>query len=177
MSFTRKVLKMDTIPEVIRSALFPSGFIAWFNRTSAPNGWVICNGKWYSADGLQSSDTETSTCSIKSPNLIGKYALGATSDIGDSVAAGLPNITGEIDGSRNSVVSEVFGETQEGLTDISGSFKNSTFRVQAPVGTNHTMSCSALVKIDFDASESNPIYGSSDTVTPPSVKLLPCMKL
>lgn len=29
----------------------------------------------------------------------------------------------------------------------------------------------------FDASRSNAIYGRSNTVTPPSVKLLPCMKL
>lgn len=173
MSFTRKVLKMDTIPEVIRSALFPSGFIAWFNRTSAPNGWVICNGKWYSADGLQSSDTETSTCTIKSPNLIGKYALGATSDIGDSVAAGLPSFDGTFTIGNGKHI-------HSGLVNIQGWGTPDT---ESPRGyrvtggktvTNADGEHTHTVSVTYPADS---IYGSSDTVTPPSVKLLPCMKL
>ncbi len=171
MSFTRKVLKMDTIPEVIRSALFPSGFIAWFNRTSAPNGWVICNGKWYSTDGLQSSDTETSTCSIKSPNLIGKYALGATSGIGDSVAAGLPAFDGTftIGGGSHSHGARFQGWGTPDTESPRG------YR-GAPQTNPETLSGahSHTVSVTYPADS---IFGSSDTVTPPSVKLLPCMKL
>lgn len=175
MSFTRKVLKMDTIPEVIRSALFPSGFIAWFNRTSAPNGWVICNGKWYSTDGLQSSDTETATCSIKSPDLIGRYALGATSGIGDIVAAGLPNFDGTF-----SVGTTGSTHTHTGLHkhDVRSGEGNDSWECATPAqsitataaGGEHTHDISVTYP---DGS----IFGSSDTVTPPSVKLLPCMKL
>ena len=56
----------------------PKGAIMWFNLTSAPTGWVVCDGN----NGT--------------PDLRGRYPLGAVSGIGTTVSAGLPNITGTI---------------------------------------------------------------------------------
>lgn len=117
----------------------PSGFVGWFNRETAPEGWVICDG----TNGT--------------PNLIGRYPLGATDEIGSLVEAGLPNITGTTIGRNNGYAS--------------GAFAIGGFSADAYEGTvpNHVMT--------FDASRCSSIYGNSTTVTPPSTKLLPCMKL
>lgn len=136
---------LNDISTRLQSALLPSGAIIWFNRTSAPSGWVVCDG----TNGT--------------PNLIDKYPLGATSGIGSIVAAGLPNITGTFKaGNRTDV-------TPEGT----GAFGiNKKFLACANYGT-----AGKGAVYSFSASWSNSIYGRSTTVTPPSVKLLPCMKL
>ena len=81
MAFTKRNLPgistlIENLKTSLQSSLLPSGAIVWFKRTTAPSGWAICNG----TNGT--------------PNLIGKYPLGATSGIGGEVGAGLPNITG-----------------------------------------------------------------------------------
>ena len=80
---------------------------------------------------------------------------GAVSGIGSTVAAGLPNLTG--------------------TEHLNGSYVNNCVGVFS-VGTSsqwygdniHTKVPSSVT---FDASRSNPIYGASDTVQPPSLKV------
>ena len=114
----------------------------WFKLSSAPDGWVICDG------------------SNGTPNLIGKYPLGATSKIGSEVEAGLPNITG-------------YALSLESIGNCGGAF-GSKSNSASGVGANDW---GYHQGIDFDASRCSKIYGKSSTVTPPSVKLLPCMKV
>lgn len=123
----------------------PKGAIMWFNLTSAPTGWVVCDGN----NGT--------------PNLIGKYPLGANSSIGTAVAAGLPNIKGHVSPSVH--VDD---------TNFSGAMYREETTGKRVTTDNQVTPRYAIM---FDASRSNSIYGNSTTVTPPSVRLLPCMKL
>ena len=148
----------------------PIGSVCWFDLEEAPDGWVVCNGKWYSEDGKLSSDTYTEVCTIPTPNLIGRYALGATSDIGGTVEAGLPNITGAI----AKFVDDGEGHMVEGITD--GAFYAQKYTDELTWWTGDAAADNKAT-VHFDASRSNAAYGNSDTVTPPSTKLLPCMKI
>ena len=147
MAFKRKILEgLSGLLQQLQSSLLPSGAIVWFtNRTTAPSGWAICNG----TNGT--------------PNLIGGYPLGATSGIGSTVEAGLPNITG---GAMH----------QENSQQAYGAFFNRAGGSGSGLGA-YDWSGGYNQGFGFDASRSNAIYGRSNTVTPPSVKLLPCMKL
>ena len=85
-------------------------------------------------------------------------------------AAGLPNITGNI--SNNSGY---------GLLDnraTYGYITNGAFgKIQTNKTTNYqSASTSAACNLEFDASRSNAIYGSSDTVQPPALSLIPQIK-
>lgn len=123
----------------------PSGFIGWFKRETAPEGWIVCDG----TNGT--------------PNLIGRYPLGATSGIGSTVEAGLPNIKGHVSPSVH--VDD---------TNFSGAmYREET--TGSRVTTENMVTPRYAIR--FDASRSNSIFGKSTTVTPPSTKLLPCMKL
>ena len=75
-----------------------------------------------------------------------------TSQVGDSIEAGLPNITGATGGARG-------GGT--------GAFSSEGWKLQSVIDGSNTRS--GLV---FDASLSNSIYGNSDTVQPAAVKQL-----
>ena len=148
----------------------PIGSVCWFDLEKAPDGWVVCNGKWYSEDGKYSADNYTEVCTIQSPNLIGRYALGSEVGIGELVEAGLPNITGRIPGDAQNMSG---GNAYWNL--VSGAFYQDN-------STNMDLAGNSVVDYDnysigFDASRSNAVYGNSDTVTPPSTKLLPCMKI
>ena len=69
--------------------------------------------------------------------------------VGTTIEAGLPNITGHMS----------LG-VWEGMD---GAFKHAKQKVKTAYTEQQTMNT-----VDFDASLSNPIYGSSDTVQPPA---------
>ena len=148
----------------------PIGSVCWFKLNAAPDGWVVCNGKWYSEDGKYSSENYTEVCTIQSPNLIGRYALGSEVGIGELVEAGLPNITGAV----AKFVDDGEGHMVEGITD--GAFYAQKYTDELTWWTGDATSDNKAT-VHFDASRSNAAYGNSDTVTPPSTKLLPCMKI
>lgn len=157
MSFTKRYplgLKelLNNIRITLQNSLLPSGAIVWFNLPNPPSGWVVCDG------------------TNETPNLIGRYPLGATSSIGSTVEAGLPNIEGRY----SDWVSNVRAD------GLAGAFYKAEYGQQ----NEHCKHENGYVSAGdvqqyalFSASRSNPIYGNSNTVTPPSVKLLPCMKL
>lgn len=150
MSFPRRTLEglakiIEDLKQMMQNSSIPQGTIWWFHgRTTAPDGWAICDG-------------ENGT-----PDLIGRYPLGAKTRIGRKVSAGLPNIVGTI------------ASLQNGGTNTTGAFS-----------TDNDTSSSRYdgagagfgFEYNFDASRCDDIYGNSSTVTPPSVRLLPCMKL
>ena len=84
------------------------------------------------------------------------YALWTTtSGAGETISAGLPNITGLNGGVRVSATS----------AEVSGAFyrDKSASKASLVEPEGHTIS--------FDASRSNPIYGKSTTVQPPAYKV------
>ena len=96
------------------------------------------------------------------PNLVEKFIEGTESNVGQTLDAGLPNIKGDL-GSM--------------LTDYGGHFSgafynNGTPRVRGWVGNEYD----EIRNIGFDASRSNKIFGKSNTVQPPAVKMLLIIK-
>ena len=148
------------LKQMIINGATPARTVSWFYRDTAPVGWAICDGR---------TVTMNDGTTLITPNLIDRYIVGKkTSDsIGRTIEAGLPNIVGEFIGSDDNVVGqEVVGWT-------SGAFR-------AYVGNDNAIADGGPGRekhVTFDASRSNSIYGNSDTVTPPSIGLLPCIKL
>lgn len=103
-------------------------------------------------------------------NITGRF-LQPNKNVGLFIEAGLPNITGKIDASRTDANAEAFGET--GPHDITGAFGGIYgYQSALPDASGGIM----LRGFDFDASRSNPIYGRSNTVQPPSQTVHICIK-
>ena len=92
------------------------------------------------------------------PNLTDRFLQGSTTS-GTVKNAGLPNITGDADG-RISV------------NEAAGAF----FGTNKSFTTQRDTSLEAYHGLNFDASLSNSIYGSSSTVQPPALTCLICIK-
>ena len=146
-------------------AVVPSGSVIPFAGSTAPQGYLLCDGREVSRTdypylfdviGTTYGEGDGNT-TFNLPNLQDKFIEGAgTNAVGTVKSAGLPNITGGFytyDFHRvNS--SGVFTKTISNK-DSSPSIINST---NVPYS-----------KFDFNASRSSSIYGNSDTVQPPAV--------
>lgn len=84
-----------------------------------------------------------------------------TSKVGDTVNAGLPNITGSVQPAHGK---SVWVETVGG----SGAFYNYSYATNCGV-LSYSSTAGGNNSIAFDASRSNSIYGNSTTVQPPSI--------
>lgn len=141
----------------------------WLDGTAGENndGVVPTTGDWatlFSIYGWQYDTSYTNTGYFKLPNFTNKTIWGGTS--AGYVEAGLPNITGKIDASNQGINAESFGETYAQITGVfEGIYGYQSATVDASVGG--TM----LRGFNFDASRSNPIYGNSNTVQPPAIKV------
>ena len=98
-------------------------------------------------------DTENERVFLPRNNYF-EQATGDGLEVGQSVEAGLPNITGGFQGDLLAPVGAFYGNgTVSGNATAGGDGNSDT-------------------QFKFDASRSNPIYGNSDTVQPPAVKKL-----
>jgi hypothetical protein len=86
----------------------------------------------------------------------------ATANAGLYTQAGLPNITGSVEG---------YGD-RTGFGSLSGAFYRQVGQERIPVVGDIVSGHSSALFAGFDASKSNPIYGNSDTVTPKNVGML-----
>lgn len=167
-----KVNKADLESEIKRvlgtlDTGIPVGAIMAFH--DVPAGWLQCNGAAVSRTtyaalfakiGTKYGSGNGST-TFNLPNLHHKFIEGTTtsSEVGKSVAAGLPNITGEFRASTYTTTGTRNGAFRVGaITDCPN--KNND-------GGNYFY---------FDASSSNGVYGSSQTVQPASLRLILCIK-
>ena len=121
---------------------------------------VYENGQFYDTYWGQEYDVESVTVSsIRLPKITG-FVEGASgvATLGDLTEAGLPNITGGYHDARSWIEYGVTG----------------AFTGTAIVGTGGAdyYSSAPNSTIVFNASNSNPIYGNSNTVQPQSVKVL-----
>lgn len=151
----------------------PTGGFMFFHATTPPEGWLLCNGQpvsrstysaLFSVIGTKYGAGDGST-TFNLPNLHHRFLEGTTttSEVGKTVEAGLPNITGDIG----------FGAMQ-GMTG------HGAFSTRHINGDGLRDDSSGLFKTDamadFNAGNSNRIFGSSDTVQPPAIRLFPCIK-
>lgn len=144
----------------------PIGTVLSFAGQTAPHGYLLCNGASYKvADypdlyavigNTYGGDTEN----FNVPNLVDKFIQGSTAS-GTEKEAGLPNITGSF----------VPWAYQNCLTP-SGAFSQSYTNVSA----YDAYGADKGSQINFNASQSNSIYGNSDTVQPPALTMVYIIK-
>lgn len=160
------------------SAAIPVGAVMYFAQGAVPEGWLFCNGSavsrttyaaLYAAIGTKyGSGNGSSTFTL--PNLRSIFVQGAssTSDVGTTVAAGLPNITGTATGYEWGRSGGLFG----------GAFYDGHTNDPYNIGTDSGASAhdNTAMKLGIDASRVSSVYGNSNTVQPPAVRLLPCIK-
>lgn len=158
----------------IATAVSPTGAVQFFAQETAPAGWLVCDGRAVSRAtyaSLFAAIGETygagnGSSTFNLPNLIGRFPEGATTDVGQSVAAGLPNVSGK------------FWAARTGRGDLPGTVANGAFseagRWSAQVHNGANDDWGSVYQLD--ASRSSAVYGRSNTVQPASVRLLPCIK-
>ncbi len=84
----------------------------------------------------------------------------------ETVAAGLPNITGSL------LIRKLQGSSGNSVEVPDGAFyKSNSTAIQWNVGNGS--STQEAPYYNFDASRSSPVYGASSTVQPPAIKLIP----
>ena len=160
-------------------AVVPSGSVIPFAGSTAPQGYLLCDGREVSRTdypylfdviGTTYGEGDGNT-TFNLPNLQDKFIEGAgTNAVGTEMSAGLPNITGEV-GYLKALKN---GNYHEGVTLKRGCFANSRTETISPpasvitdAGEFDTKSRTGI--INLNASRSNSIYGNSDTVQPPAI--------
>ena len=151
----------------IRKAKTPLGTVAWFAMTAPPVGYLIANGaavgretypELFAAIGTTYGEGDGKT-TFNLPDLIDRFAQGSHTP-GQKVEAGVPNITGTL--SRVAFIGGSVSGMVKPLTSIAGGYGGSGGGL--------------FGNLYLDASMSSPVYGASDTVQPPALTLLPCIK-
>lgn len=148
----------------------PTGSVFPFAGITAPEGFLLCNGQEVSrftyaklyeviGDTYGAGDGATT---FDLPNLVEKFIEGTESFVGQTLNAGIPNITA--------------GFTAYTYQNGSPSGKmkstiSNTNQAQAGGGDDRT-----FVTFSLDASRGSNVYGKSDTVQPPAVKMLYIIK-
>lgn len=148
----------------------PTGSVFPFAGITAPEGFLLCNGqevsrftyaKLYGVLG-DTYGAGDGTTTFALPNLIDRFIEGTESSVGQTLNAGIPNI------------SAGFSAYTYQNGSPSGKMKSSianTNQVQTGGGGDRT-----FANFSLDASIDSNIYGKSNTVQPPAVKMLYIIK-
>ena len=163
----------------------PTGMISAFH--TVPEGWLQCNGAavsrttyaaLFAVVGTKYGSGDGST-TFNLPNLHHKFIEGTntTSEVGQSVSAGLPNITGSTSWDVNGLGKAGVGYSSCGSSRISnnGAMSVSTGTYWACIGSSGA-DCGNNAVVNINAKNSNSVYGSSSVVQPSSTRLLFCIK-
>lgn len=172
-----KVNKSDLEAEIKRvlrtlNTGIPVGAIMAFH--DVPAGWLQCNGAAVSRTtyaalfakiGTKYGSGNGST-TFNLPNLHHKFIEGTTtsSEVGKSVSAGLPNITGKV----------MVGEFPLFTSNHAGAFFGSDYGTADYHG--HDVKQDVPTTFSIDASRSSVVYGKSSAVQPASTRMLLCIK-
>ena len=176
----RKNLGLDTIIAGLASldSGNPSGTIIAYAGKTIPKGYLLCNGgavsrttyaKLFEAIGTTYGAGDGTT-TFNLPNLHKRFAefTTTTSEVGQKVEAGLPDITGKAQFMRHSNGTSAFH-------DVSGCISWGPQGAEMPDGAI----VSSRTKTDgfkIVASSGDSTFGRSVTVQPPAVKFLPLIK-
>ncbi|MEP2024234.1 MAG: tail fiber protein [Reichenbachiella sp.] len=71
------------------------GIIMWSGATDAiPYGWALCNGRWYNPnDNTDSGINSSGTRTVKTPNLTGRFIVGAGGIYSPDATGGSSSVT------------------------------------------------------------------------------------
>jgi len=152
----------------------PAGTIAAFAGTTPPIGYLLCDGRAVSRTDYadlfavigETYGAGDGSTTFNVPDLSDKFLQGAgINALGTAMAAGLPNIEGEILTTSDNNASKTI--PMVGAT-FSGAFSSNKTKTSDYVNGGSS-SGSYPRNILFNASASNAIYGNSDTVQPPAL--------
>ena len=165
----------------------PLGSIIAFSGDNIPDGFLLCDGSTLNKNEYLDlfnvigytyggSDNE-----FKLPDLRDKFAQGANGNLGESIEAGLPNITAS---ARNSFVDY---NLNPALRDLKGALKEGsslpkTHYTEAKISSEGIYHADRSLIIDASKGETKTdgtlktadehhVYGASDTVQPPAVAI------
>lgn len=147
----------------------PVGTVVYFAAQTPPAGYLVADGAsvyrstypdLFAAIGTTFGLGESSN-TFNLPDLMGQFAQGHGVP-GQKIKAGLPNIAGTI-----SVVMRTNSPSATGV------FSKMSHTSGPMAAANNSLYYSSII---FSADGSNSIYGASDTVQPPALTLLPCIK-
>ena len=138
----------------------PSGVMVPFAGKTVPDGWLLCNGAslakasypdLFAAIGYTWGGSGNT---FYLPNYNGRHILGTTyaNDVGSTVSAGLPDITGG-----------AFFYGVEAIEDTYGAFGANMSKTHNYAG--HTVGDKSWPELSLYASNSNGIYGQSYSVS------------
>lgn len=146
---------LNSVSEKADSSGYQVGDIKLYAGSNVPDGWFRCDGSTIADMATNYPKLYAVLGTNVLPNSSGMCLQGATSGIGSTVSAGLPNLTGTVNMNAGYIGT------------CTGVFSRGS--VNKWYGDNvHTY---VPASVDFNASNSNTIYGASDTVQPPSLKV------
>ena len=166
-----KVVKsaVDVVTTLANATGYQVGDLRLYAGSNVPDGWFRCDGSTVSNMATNYPLLYAVLGTNVLPNYSGKYPLGSSTEINSLVSAGLPNATGTYTQHGSG------GSNQWGLAQtVSGAIYAITTASQT--ANLSTFSTSAVSNWGIDLSKSNAIFGASDTVTPPSVKVAVLIK-
>mgnify|MGYP003357392142 CR=1 FL=1 len=108
------------------------------------------------------------TATFVLPNWTDRMVQLAGDSAGATVAAGLPNITGEFSSAYAGGWIGTYDNPKGSLTKVND--------YSPRLGESNNAPSSYGTHYRFDASKSSPIYGASSTVQPPAIKLIPVIR-
>ena len=167
--------ELETLREDMSKKGVPIGTVEYFALAMSPPGYLIANGAavgreaypdLFKAIGTRFGEGDGET-TFNLPDLIGRFAQGSLSP-GQEIEGGLPDATGSFVG----FAARKSGSDEPGMDGMFYSSHSNNIIADPAAGTGWFMNCS----IETALSRSNPVYGASDTVQPPALTLLPCIK-
>lgn len=169
--------------EKVLTLIVPVGSVIYVLASEVPEGFLLINGqKVYQSVNPRlygvlsplpqlAKGTDSTGAYVQLPNADGRVLQATTnlSLVGQLLEAGLPNITGILGGA----ITDGNHGSDNGKTNAQGAFElNSEYDSAAKVGSNGWSSKG----VSFDASSSSAIFGRSNTVQLPALRILPCIK-
>lgn len=148
----------------------PTGSVIPFAGETPPEGFLLCNGQEVSRvtyarlfsvikEKFGAGDGVTT---FQVPNLVEKFIEGTESSVGQTLNAGLPNITANF---------TAYTYQKGAPTGKMSSKILNTNQVETGGGNDRS-----FVEFSLDASRDSNVYGKSNTVQPPAVKMLLIIK-
>ena len=149
--------------------------MAAFANDTLPDGWLACDGTAVSRTTYANLFGKIGTtygagddsATFNLPNLTDRFIQGNDTP-GTVKSAGLPNITGGLDGA--SLRGNIYGNAS--TVQNTGAFSLQGTEIMLSIaGWQPTGDTDRISTYTFDASRSSNIYGNSNTVQPPALTM------
>ena len=151
----------------------PIGTVEYFAMATPPAGYLKADGAAVGRDTYPDLFAAIGTAygegdgeiTFNLPDMIGRFSEGSLTP-GKCIEAGLPNVDGSI--TNGSVTGILSGNAVAKGAFAIGKMPMANILTGSGVESGYS--------IEFNAKQSSAIYGNSDTVQPPALTLLPCIK-